>query len=308
MPPKGELYSSIHNNLSYQSCDAENISKNCPSVIETDISDKSVKAYEVTSTSINNKPDLTISTNNINNSFHSGYFYPTPLSPIYEPDTESACSSNHSSPLHLPLTNGFSTNPYTLYNNNNKYIEDIVKVPRDYSSKESSLEKSETKDSSLCSDKHKSDNINGHITRHAVESNSKHEDTKGDPDNSDSTKGSRDDKTQHSSMSFKSVLSAIQFTSSQKFTKLRGFQFSNSTDTSSSSSSITPPIITINNDAIISNPLKSRFMNQFKSTNTSKSTFEEEKEGERCCSMINFGPIFTVFIIHLALTLPCRVI
>ena len=106
-----------------------------------------------------------------------------------------------------------------------------------------------------------------------------YEDTNSEANNSDSIKSSSDDKGQHSSMSFKSVLSAIQFSSSQKFTKLRGFQFSNSSDPSTSSS-ISPPIITINNDAIISNPLKSRFMNQFKSTNTPKAAYEDAKEGE----------------------------
>ena len=276
IPPKGESFSFIENSSSYHNNDAESANKNYPSIGENNSSDMSVKAYEAI-TSIDNKPDLTISTNN---SFHSGYFYPTPLSPIYEPDTESVCSSNHSSPLHLPLTNGFSTNQYTLYNNNNKYIEDIVKVPRDLSSKEHSLENSETKENSLCSNKLKSDSLNGIVTKHEGDSNSTNENTNADANNGDSSKGSSDDKTQHSSMTFKSVLSAIQFSSSQKFTKLRGFQFSTSSDMSSSSS-ITPPIITINNDAIISNPLKSKFMNQFKSTNHSKTTSEEATEGER---------------------------
>ena len=293
MPPKGESLTTIENSpLNHN--DEETVNKNCPSFDENNPSDLNVKSYENNTSLHNNTPELTISTNN---SFHTGYFYPTQLSPIYEPDTESVCSSNHSSPLHLPLTNGFSTNQYSLYNNNNKYIEDIVKVPPDSSSQEHGFDNSEAKENNLCSDNRKSGNTNGLITKNEVKSKFAYEDTIIEPNNSDSIKGSSDDKTQKSSMSFKSVLSAIQFSSSQKLTKLRGFQFSNSSE-SSTSSSICPPIITINNDAIISNPLKSRLMNQFKSTNTSKTASEEAKEGE-AYFMINRVQ-YSYFMIHLA--------
>ena len=69
-------------------------------------------------------------------------------------------------------------------------------------------------------------------------------------------------------MSFKSVFSAIQFSSSKKLNKFRDFQFTNSTP-------LVPPIVTINNDAIISSPFKTAFINQFKG-----GTKENVKEGE----------------------------
>lgn len=259
-----------------------------------------VQSYDnTTSTYTNNKPALPLSMPNNTFNSNQGYFYPTQLSPIYEPDTESACSSNNSttSPVHFPLlTNGLSTNEqYPLYTNNNKYIQEHMDIKRDSkdAAKEVSIDKNETKENDLLCDTPKSD-----IT-------SKHHDTKSesylktsDVINGDETgkiNDACDDKAHPSSMSFKSVFSAIQFSSSKKLNKFRDFQFTNSTP-------LVAPIVTINNDAIISSPFKTAFINQFKG-----GTKENVKEGEVQNIAIIRNDLKPIdFVISLILLLPSR--
>ena len=237
-----------------------------------------VQSYDTTNTSTysNNKPALPLSMPN--NIFHSNqaYFYPTQLSPIYEPDTESVCSSISTSPVHFPLlTNGvLSTNQtYSLCNNNNKYIHEDIDIKRDSKdAKEVSIDNQETKENDILCDRLKNDMSSDLDTK--SESHLKTSDVI-NGDESGNIKDACDDKAQQSSMSFKSVLSAIQFSSSKKLTKFREFQFTNS---SSHSTPLVPPIVTVNNDAIISSPFKTAFINQFKGgTNISK---ENVKGGE----------------------------
>ena len=233
-----------------------------------------VQSYDpstTTSTYTNNKPALPLSMpNNMFNS-NQGYFYPTQLSPIYEPDTESVCSSNSTSPVHFPLlTNGVSTNKqYSLCNNNNKYIQEDMDIKRDSKdSREASTANNERNENDILCDRPKSDissDLDTKSESHLKTSNVINGDESG------IIKDSCDDKAQQSSMSFKSVIFAIQSTSTKKLTKFREFQFTNS----SHSTPIVPPIVTVNNDAIISSPFKTAFINQFKG-----GIKEKVKEGE----------------------------
>ena len=201
-----------------------------------------------------------------NNNFHAGYFYPTQLSPIYEPDTESVSSG---SPVHLPLTNGLYTNYSLLSNNNNNSkdecitstrVTDTPKVPENTPDKKGNVlygDRVTADISTNCGKKAESDLI--------VCDDKKFDET-------EHINGKCDDKGQASTMLFKSVLSAKEL--SKKLTKFRVLQFGNS----SSPNPTLPPIVTINNDAIISSPFKTKFINQFKSSNnTSKG---KDHEGE----------------------------
>ena len=233
----------------------------------------SVDVQNVESTNTSNKPALSLSmpTNNIFHSTTPGYFYPTQLSPIYEPDTESVCSSNSTSPVHFSLlTNGIPISlQNTLYNNNNKYVQEDMEVKKD-SREVSSSENKERKENNTVCDRSKSDNRNIKSETHLKTSDVINGDESGN------MKDSCDEKVQNGSMSFKSVFSAIQSSSTKKLTKFREFQFTNS---ASNSSPLVPPIVTVNNDAIISSPFKTAFMNQFKGGSKDNSK-ESVKGGE----------------------------
>ena len=215
-------------------------------------------------THFNTKSTLSLT----NNSLHSEYFYPTQLSPIYEPETESVGSSN-TSPVSLPRTNGFfSTNQYTLYNNNNKYIENNFVGTTESTLDRVSVDKNGTEKNGVHSSSRLSD-----IKQELGNKSETNIDPNGDtnPEGSDNSKGSCDGEMHTSSISFKSVLSAIQ--ASKKFSKFRALPSLSQSSTEPSSS--TPPMVTINNDAIISSPFKTRFINQFKSSISSKENAEE---------------------------------
>ena len=249
----------------------------------------SLASYDFTATQ-SNKPHPSLSFSN--NNFHAGgYFYSTQLSPIYEPDTESICSSNDS-PIHLHtnLTNVFlPTNQCSLYNNNNKYINDQPFRADDCDSGvEMSFSKSldQQKDVSPSDEiKDSLDNCDSSSSAICTESseNINTNDNKRTQDNCNN------EKRENGSISFKSVLSAIN--ASKKLSKLRTLQ----QNISESTLPPVPPIITINNDAIISSPFKSRFMSHFTSSSSKNATKDDQtqEEGEvdhsnLCCLKLIF--------------------
>ena len=264
--------------------------KETPSQLENnDGHTSNLASYDFTATQ-SNKPHPSLSFSN--NNFHSGgYFYSTQLSPIYEPDTESICSSNDS-PIHLHtnLTNVFlPTNQCSLYNNNNKYIND---QPFRVDDCDSGVEMSLSKSSDQQKDFSPSDEITDAL--HNCDDKSSHicvelsEDINVN-DNKKTQDNCNNEKRENGSISFKSVLSAIN--ASKKFSKLRTLQ----QNISESTLPPVPPIITINNDAIISSPFKSRFMSHFTSASSKNSTKDDntQEEGEvdhsnLCCLKLIF--------------------
>ena len=295
-----------------------------PSPLENNNGNTSdLASYDFTATQ-SNKPHPSLSFSN--NNFHSGgYFYSTQLSPIYEPDTESICSSNDS-PIHLHtnLTNVFlPTNQCSLYNNNNKYINDqpfrvddcdsgvemsfskSLDQPKDvspnddiYIVKDSGVDMSFSKSLDQQKDVSPSDDIKDGL--HNCDSKSSHicmepsEDVNVN-DNERTQDNCNNEKRESSSISFKSVLSAIN--ASKKLSKLRTLQ----QNISESTLPPVPPIITINNDAIISSPFKSRFMSHFTSASSKNSTKDDntQEEGEVdhsnfCCLKLIFSFFFSV--------------
>ena len=289
-----------------------------PSPLENNNGNTSdLASYDFTATQ-SNKPHPSLSFSN--NNFHAGgYFYSTQLSPIYEPDTESICSSNDS-PIHLHtnLTNVFlPTNQCSLYNNNNKYINDqSFRVDDCDSGVEMSFSKSldQQKDISPSDDTkddlHNCDSKSSHICLDQQKDVSPCDEIKDDlhncdrkssqicmepskdvnvNDNKKTQDNCNNEKRENSSISFKSVLSAIN--ASKKLSKLRTLQ----QNISESTLPPVPPIITINNDAIISSPFKSRFMSHFTSASSKNSTKDDntQEEGEvdhsnLCCLKLIF--------------------
>ena len=255
---------------------SESLKEN-PSQLENNNGHNSnVASYDFTATQSNKPPpSLSFSNNNIH---AAGYFYSTQLSPIYEPDTESICSSNDSPiDLHSNLTNVFlPTNQCSLYSNNNKYINDQpFRVEDCDSGVEMSFSKSldQQKDVSpsddIKNDLHSCDDKSSHICMEPSEYINVN-------DNKRTKDNHNNEKRENGSISFKSVLSAIN--ASKKFSKLRSLQ----QNISESNLPTVPPIITINNDAIISSPFKSRFMSHFTSASSKNSTKDDntQEEGE----------------------------
>ena len=288
-PPKGEcLKNCVDVTLQKEKTPGSLNEK--PSPLENNNGNTSdLASYDFTATQ-SNKPHPSLSFSN--NNFHAGgYFYSTQLSPIYEPDTESICSSNDS-PIHLHtnLTNVFlPTNQCSLYNNNNKYINDqpfraddcdsgvemsfskSLDQQKDISPSDDTkddLRNCDSKSSNICMEPSKDVNVN---------------------DNKKTQDNCNNEKRENSSISFKSVLSAIN--ASKKLSKLRTLQ----QNISESTLPPVPPIITINNDAIISSPFKSRFMSHFTSASSKNSTKDDntQEEGEvdhsnLCCLKLIF--------------------